>query len=1093
MVRLLGILFLLLTACSPEGNRKNFGDDKEFHNVGPKFSDLDLSNRNFAINYFDLKSFEAEMSSSMLFDTSAYIFRSGLLEDQSLEKESHKLSYDILEDVYQLSGLKALIEQLDKAETKRGFLRKIYDGVVYRNAYSLSSYKQKLSNYLTYEEMQSFSFPYTDEEAEYLTALSEAISKTRFIGAQAEVLRTRFDKDFQGQATTKLLGWKNKLDKLIDKKEAEVYSNELSSGLYIKSLDLLNQFYESPVNYSSYELDSSNYIETALGLYGGDVFQTWSSTMQNIRLKVKAAFDKLDFEIKPPEEEDYHHPERVVLKLDKELSEIVPLLIEEGVDPLGVQSVSDNINSLRPLIEFAIENMSQMKTDIRLKKNVILFDEVLKKLEIANIFPETVLKTVEKEVQFPKEIRSLMNVIEDQESSLELRLGIARTIIIRIFKYLRAQVELELKQVIDSGKVEECRKIYSHMMYMRGGRYADGSNIYSMYDEECLKEKVPQSAWDRFFFRADGIRKSIDVPMLVWSLLSLSEEDLDYLSRVDEENHDTDSSWWYPFLTYIESEIDDYVIEKSKDDQDPDMILGFVAEIETAVNAAFLKKVSIRLTDELANFDQVVENKIISSVNDVDLGPKDFYFKMKEFALIELSTKIMDGRDDLNHPHYEASRINYKLLDNKWHLQTLDPSKEFFETSASALTSSAIARSLSFWNYSTLDSSVKDRLEQKASMKKRAFDLINKMVSLLGARDYFGRLVPSLITNAESKIPKRLDIYTHAYDKEIFGLPDEIKLSRSQSGYLLEAVEEKRSISLNSQAGLLQAGTDFMKLMADWEESPLDKSIHKIVYQGVNFFPKESLIELGLGLSSVVLRNLHKEGLKLFDRGRNPLDLGGDGNTDEVAEKVSSSVVLSFLGKTATSKVDTKALAKYMLALYDFIRVAERINLSRSNSAVYLIPGENNSALKQLDDAVALLKKLYIALANFMSSRLLNDEFLFVSSFDLESKTASEGPVLETQALARLALFRAYKLWDAKIYLWAVVDNYYRSSHRFIDRNSGLFYSGQSWGPYLLSENYFVLRELSLDSEFKQLLGVKSFRQLQRIIHKHEEALLGIL
>jgi hypothetical protein len=378
--------------------------------------------------------------------------------------------------------------------------------------------------------------------------------------------------------------------------------------------------------------------------------------------------------------------------------------------------------------------------------------------------------------------------------------------------------------------------------------------------------------------------------------------------------------------------------------------------------------------------------------------------------------------------------------------------------------------------------------DERSGLRKRAYDLINKSLSLLGTRDYFGRMKPGLIINELSRLPLNLDIYTYAYESEVFALPDRIWLGPNGDYYDLSLVPEERSFSVEGQAGLLQAGTHLMQLMADWEESPLDNEIHQIEYQGVGFFPKESLIELGLGISSVVLRNLTKKGLVLFDKNRNQLKLES-GNVDDIASQVTSAALVSLQSGDEASEVKVREMAKYMLALYDFIREAERVSLSRANSMIYKHPSLGTSVQTELAKASSLLRKLYIGMANFLSSRAQGEDYLFSDSYDLKKKEASAAKSLDTQVYARLALLRAKELWGADLYLWAAIDNYYASNIQFLDRHTGVYKFNKTWAPYILSLNYRALEEFVVLPELKKWMSKDSYSRLLKIHSQHRKAL----
>ena len=1082
-------------ACSPNSSEKKFGKRDNYHSFGPQLSDegMDIS---FVEDFDALKDFRGELSSHQIFDSVQQLFEAGLVADKVWEERSHRLAYQIRSELYQLDLLRTIIDDKKALEKESEALENLWKAVVYHDAFSLNSYYSRLKKLLSEEEFKAFQLKVSYAQAKDLLEFSSLLSKTRFYGGDLSRIYTKLNKAYSPlQKKAVHFSQSEQVLSFLQDLETATINKAQNSGnlIYAKSLNLMDQFYLEEQNYSSANVESSAYIEAALGLYGGDVYQAWSSSFQKIRKQVKAAFREVKIEISKPDEADLYLPERVIEKLKSELDSLGDKLLEQGVDPVAVTQVEQQIRDLYPLIQFAIKNLSDMDEGNRLRKNVELFDSVIDQLEQAALFPEAVINTVNNEVLFPKGIERLINLIEQKQTSEELKLALAQTVIIRIWKYKRASIDAELEKLLD--RMDASDDCYTEENKKHLVKYLMRKDAF-VFSGMCTVDGDLDSDWDKFWYKVDKLNAVFKNKKLVYALYFLGEKDLNWLARVDEENLNLDDSGWdyftKPILKFISSSIRSTVQDMGEEEiasgNHELPLANFVRMIESSVNLAFLEKLSLRLTDELSRFDVIIENQILSSIDKVDFPATDFYHHLKQIARTELKGQIFENRKNLKFSLYEADKVNLAYGLDGWEFRRAEPKHSSFRTGALVLTSAISARALSFWNYKNMSTKNLRIADERSGLRKRAYDLINKSLSLLGTRDYFGRMKPGLIINEESRLPLNLDIYTYAYEKEVFSLPDRIWLGAKGDYYDLSLVSEQRGFSVDGQAGLLQAGTHLMQLMADWEESPLDEEIHQIEYQGVGFFPKESLIEMGLGIASVVLRNLTKKGLVLFDKNRQVLKVDAD-NVSEVASQVTSAALVSLQSGEELSEVKTREMAKYMLALYDFIREAERVSLSRANSMIFVHPSLGTSVQTELAKATSLLRKLYIGMANFLSSRTQSSDFLFSDSFDLKTNRASDAKSLSTQVYARLALLRAKELWGADLYLWAAIDNYFATNLRFLDKRTGLYKQSNVWAPYLLSLNYRAISEFLHNPEVKKWLSEDSFVRMQRIHHQHEKAL----
>lgn len=1084
------LLLFFVMACSPQSSNRDFGDRSEFESFGPALNDVD--SKNYSLDVSDLMKFREVIGSEQIFYTSLDILESLQAPRNLLEKRSHQLAYKIRKEIYNIGELQEMLASPIKSLNTKSldYLNELLAVVELQDSVGLQNFRDRVNGvYGAFGEIRPFSNLVTKNETEWLN-FAKKLSSTRFLYGDinqkkqeliAALPRKSFSKEKHSYEFEK---------ELLDFLKAEFEPmNESKQELSYQAQSLIDRFYLEDANSLKFEVENSAYLETALGLYGGNIYQLWSKSFQDIEKQVGRAFKNISINIpKPTNQDEWLRPALVIQKLENELVLLVDALRREGVDEKAVSAVQKQIDGLGPLIEFAKSNMDQMRTT-NLPKNVELFNQVLDRLESANLFPDSIISMVRSEVEFPEDIRRQIELIEKPSSSEDLRLALSQTIIIKIWRYKRAQIQKEFDALYEKVKRAGC--VMPTSMVLPNSNPVQNF-IYNLYMSHGQKpgncDEYPDLEWSyqRFFFKVEELAKVFGGKGLVYALFMMNEEDLDWLAKVDADHPEVESNWW----RYITSPIKKTTSALIRDHVGDTGIGLFIDQIDQSVNEAFLKKVSLRLADELSSFDKIIENTILKTLEDSKYEPKEFYYQLKSIAKKEIGTKILQDSPVKSFNLYEAAKVKAVFGLDTWEFRRHNPSSAYFLTGSEAINSSLSARILGFWTRENLKPNLQTSLAKFGSDSKKAFELVNKAVSLMGTRDYFGRLTGSLITNLSSLSPKRLDIFTYGYEDEVFSAPDQIWLDPKTSYFELGLVPEHRNFSVSNQASLLQSGRYLMEMLADFEESSLDFKLHNIDYEGASFFPK--VPELGLGLASVILRNLHKDGLLLFDIDRNALQITEE-NRSSIASKVTSAALVSFVDGKKDTLVNAAEMARYMLALGEFIETSERIGLSRSSTMIYVNPETGQATLTELRKATDLLRKLYIGMANFISSRMRDDDYLFYDHYNLKTDTAFGEKSLETQLLVDRALLKANEMWGAEVFVWSALDNYYQLNHKFLDPSLGYYTQGKKWPPYLLALAYRYLNEIRSSKTAQSFMDKNAKNHLGVLISQHEEMLKEIL
>ena len=1069
------LLLIVHVGCSPQQSLRDFGGREKFAEFGPQ-SDEALPLQNFSQELTDWQKFSASLRSQQIFYTSADIQESLLLVRRQWEKKAHSLSYQIQQELFEIEKLEAFLANPPKdfpvssLEAMREILRRLR----WQDAFDLASFRRRIQDFFSKGEFKNpiRSQAPTSEETQCVE-LMQALSRSRFLyGSIKERQRSMLALLSPVFARHKF--YIPVVDFLLA--PAPEYT-ELDRELLFKANRLHEQFYKNPHNSLRFAVEESSYIEAALGRYGGDIYQIWTRSFLRIKKQIQRAFSRIRLVIPVPEkEEEWLQPHLVVDNLLEQMRGLGDALRAEAVDEVAVVQVDKQLQELYPTIEFSRQQLAEMGLQ-DVSKNMRLLDSVLERLDQTPLFPPTVMQAVRQETLFPQDIRRQMDVIRDERSSEKLRVAIGQTILIKLWRYVKSEVEEEFNELLQQAAAAGCPISLEKLQ--------SGDPELEKLPAHCANYEPFRSAYKRWAFKIDRLAEVFGSEALVVALYSLKDADLDYLSRVHADQTDlVGEPWWsIPVLASIEAMIQLYLGGSGLSD--------FLAIVNTAVNRVLLQKLSLRLADELANFGGIIEKQIHAALAKNDLNSLEFYYRLKEIADVEIRNKLLLPGHSEDFFLYEAAKVETKYESGQWQFFPFRASAGYFLTGSEALLSSISSRVLTFWTSQDLASDQQVSLLENTSSERKAFELLNKSLGLLGTQDYFGRQSPTLITNQKATLPARLDIYTYAHESQVFGVPDIAWLEPDKKYFELALLEEGRNFSVAGQAALMQAGTHLMELFADYEESALDDTLHGIQYQGAGFFPKESLADMGLGLASVVLRNLYKEGLMLFDRHRQPLVVT-DANRGDIASQVTSAALVPIQKGQSTKVVPIAEMARYMLALADFLEALERAGFSRSTTMLYRNPENGSAVLDELYQAADLLRKLYIAMANFITTRVRRPDMLFADHYDLASQQAATNASLETQLLVGRALLKANQIWGAEIYLWATLDMYQQLNRQRLSP-AGHYRDPQVWPPYLLGLSLRFLSELEQASGVENYLSAPARQFLRRLREQQHQHLLKVL
>lgn len=382
-----------------------------------------------------------------------------------------------------------------------------------------------------------------------------------------------------------------------------------------------------------------------------------------------------------------------------------------------------------------------------------------------------------------------------------------------------------------------------------------------------------------------------------------------------------------------------------------------------------------------------------------------------------------------------------------------------------------------------------------------AFSQINKIVAMAGYRDTRDQLVPALFAPV-GRDPRLLDIahFEAVKDKNhSFRLPDRIRLRDAFRA--TTANDYARSFSAAGLARQIQGLSASLRFTADWKTSSFDKLLGPITAQDLTtdargeelqqpLFPKDMLFALNVGTLSVLLQELIKKTTPVFLITLEGRRLWADEYSAENPETPIMAGIVDIKDGERVAVAKAPDAALFLLALAEFIQTTEGVDATRSPLLLKKNP-QGLRPLDSLDTGRQDLRRLSIALANFLSAKMKTSSALIQESLHFETLDTSSARAtlrVETQALTIRALLKAYELTGIEAYQWTAEEIYY-AMNRELYRVKDEFYVNGDGSEPSFGEKLETLRALS---ELKPHLPAQSREQLERIMNPWLDALAAL-
>ncbi|WP_413291256.1 hypothetical protein [Bdellovibrio sp. HCB337] len=383
---------------------------------------------------------------------------------------------------------------------------------------------------------------------------------------------------------------------------------------------------------------------------------------------------------------------------------------------------------------------------------------------------------------------------------------------------------------------------------------------------------------------------------------------------------------------------------------------------------------------------------------------------------------------------------------------------------------------------------------------RTAFSQVNKLVAFAGYRDTRNKLVPALLAPVAHQI-KLLDIMDFEAAKDAnfsFRLPNKMPLA--DAFHAAPESEYQRSFSASALSAQVRGLSRLLRWTADWRRSSFETVLGGIKAQDLTqdaespslqqpLFPKDMIFALNVGAVSVLLQDIQKKSSPVFMLTIEGNALSAYEYTQGTAETAVMAGVVDLENGKPTQIIQTREVARLILALAEFIQAMDGVE--QTKSSVLLTKNIHGTLpLEAVISGKKELRRLIVALGNFLSTKMLTPQSLLLSADSLTGKRPTGNSLLrvETQAYGIQALVKAHEISGIDSYLWSAQEIYYAMNKTLFSVKEE-FYVNSDGSRLSFPEKLTTLRALS---ELKSSLPPESQTQLQKVMNPWVHALLAI-
>jgi hypothetical protein len=587
--------------------------------------------------------------------------------------------------------------------------------------------------------------------------------------------------------------------------------------------------------------------------------------------------------------------------------------------------------------------------------------------------------------------------------------------------------------------------------------------------------------------------------LLAWKIYSAAEK---------TKFSQTDPVLFNVFSHYSQQEIDDALLTHYSDNKfsvswlqswgsSGDIVEKFVEEIapiciddvDDLVDAAANKYVLMELDKQIRAWGSMIEkavgDKTVGGLQGIQASLKNNDSFVKYFSDVALKQPLVGELfDNQTLNGVENSRVQL-FVSNKEKFQTRAIKDSHFQTGAEtlglALTTSAL-RIPEMKEYENIDP--KDPRTYKV-----IFPQVNKMLAMIGFKDIYHKLVPSLHRLFYGNHPE-LDVFRYDcndeklktqeklkaenpnsvtwrddcqgatdFNNDTYAIPDELAMA---SPFVPQDGVYPKKASAVAQAELIRGAALMMNYFHDWKSQPdgYDEGMGQEQYNGIRIFPRTAFVNLTLGLVTTPIRGFKKKNtpVRLFN-------LNGDEIEDWVDKDIFSkdkkkpkppelelreAVIVDFSPGGLSSKVTAKDLASYMIAIDEFVKATNGIEQTKAG-VVNPPDRKERDVLHAIQDGRKQLQQLVYGMATFLVNRMQADDGGFYHSYSLATHkpNTQEPRSLEDQAIVIQALLRTHNEWalhptDDDFSVLKSLEAYYFMNQNLWNDNNGFYVANEA-------------------------------------------------
>lgn len=368
-----------------------------------------------------------------------------------------------------------------------------------------------------------------------------------------------------------------------------------------------------------------------------------------------------------------------------------------------------------------------------------------------------------------------------------------------------------------------------------------------------------------------------------------------------------------------------------------------------------------------------------------------------------------------------------------------------------------------------------------------ALSQVNKLIAIGGYRNDQKKLIHAILCPIE-KTRTPLDLMNFSKSNLSYRIPDKIKLL--DSFRVADDVFYEKDFSAAAFAEQIRGLSQMLRVTADWKKSGFDDTLGKIRAQELTqevqspsldraLFPKDMIFALNLGDAAVLLKSITKKSTPVFLITLDNKTIWADQYTSGGSETPIMAGLVDIKDGKRSNTVQSQDVAKFLISIAEFIKATE--GAEKTKSDILHEKDENGrTPLQALVEGRKDLRLLVLALANFISNQLMNEQALVQSTYYLTQMERSNNPeyLIEDQVYAIRALIAAWQVTQLDAYMNSAQEIYFALNKNAFSQQDRFYVNGDGTA-LTFPQRVHTLRAMV---ELKPYLAIDSQAQLDQII-----------